>query len=94
MKKRNEYKEGMKVCLSVKTLYENNADLSYGMIVPDYEEGTIKYYDLYNEDGELACCDGEEVIIEQVGEVLITFRCSDSVYLTLTKDEADIAIFM
>ena len=49
----------------------------------------------YNEDGEDACYDGEEVIIEQVGEHLITCRNDNgdgSMHFTLTRDEAEIAV--
>ena len=54
------FEEGQYVAVSVKTLYESGVPLTYGTIVPDYDEkGKMNYYDLYNEDGEFACCDGE-----------------------------------
>ncbi len=91
-----KYTEGMSVCVSVKALYENMSDLTFGHIIPDCEDGVMKYYDLYNEDDELACLDGEECMIDQVGQVLITLRNINgdgTVYFTLTREEADIAIF-
>lgn len=91
-----KYTEGMKVCVSVKALYEDEQDLTFGHIIPDFEDGEVRYYDLYNEDDELACLDGEECIIDQVGKALITLRNTNgdgTIYFTLTREEADIAIF-
>lgn len=85
--------EGTKVCVSIQTLYNSFPQLTFGEIVPDF--GDTDYYDLYNEDGELACLDGEEVIIEQVGEQLITFRNDNgesSIHFALTYKEAEMAI--
>ena len=91
-----KYTEGMHVCVSVKALYENTQDLTFGHIVPDFEDGVMKYYDLYNDDDELACLDGEECVIAQVGQALITLSNSNgdgTIYFTLTREEADVAIF-
>ena len=94
----SKYKEGQEVCVSVKTLYESNEKLEYGTIVPDYDEnGNMNYWDLYNEDGELACMDGETCIIEQVGNVLLTLTNDNgegTIHFTITKEEADRAIFI
>lgn len=91
------FKEGQEVTVSVKTLYDDGVPLEYGSIIPDYDEnGKLMYYDLYNEDGELACCDGETCRIEQVGVALITLVNNDgesTVRLTLTRPEAEIALF-
>lgn len=91
-----QYREGMRVGVSVKALYENAQDLMFGHIIPDFEDGVMKYYDLYNDDDELACLDGEECMIDQVGQALITLRNTNgdgAIYFTLTYEEADIAIF-
>lgn len=90
--------EGMKVCISVKSLYDMKNDLLFGKIVPDFAENQsdIDYYDLYNEDGELACLDGEEVLVDQIGQSIITFRNDNgdgSVYFSLTHEETDVAIY-
>ncbi|MDD6484007.1 MAG: hypothetical protein PUF72_05470 [Clostridiales bacterium] len=87
--------EGMKVCISVKALQNMENDLLYGLIVPDYYNNT-NYYDLYNEGGELACMDGEEVLIDQIGKTLVTFRNDNgdgNIYFSLTHKEAGLAIF-
>lgn len=85
------------VCISVKALYD-----MYG---PNLTLGTIKkrksngetYYDLYNEDGDLACCDGEEWPIEEDSGVLVTFLADGSdggaVRFALTHEELGVATF-
>ena len=81
-------REGKTVCISVAVLFSE--PLAFGRVEKDEE-----YYDLYNEDGELACMDGEEVVIEQVGDYLITFRNDNgesSVHFALTRNEAELAI--
>lgn len=90
--------EGMKVCISVKSLYDMENNLLFGKIVSDFAESQndTDYYDLYNENGELACLDGEEVLIDQVGQAIVTFRNDNgdgSVYFSLTHEEADKAIY-
>ena len=89
--------EGTTVCISVQALYERFGKLLFCKIYPDFVQikSDYEYFDLYNDDGECACMDGEEVTIEQVGEHLITFRNDNgesSVHFTLTVDEAEIAI--
>ena len=91
--------EGMKVCICVKALYDRNEDLFYGAIVPvpnfAKSSNACDYYDLCNEDGEVACLDGEEVTVDQVGVVLVTFRNDNgegTVYFALTHEEAEAAI--
>lgn len=85
------------VAISVKALYD-----MYG---PNLTLGTIKkhksngetYYDLYNEDGELACCDGEEWPMEENGGYLVTFLTDgpdgSAVRFTLTQEELGVATF-
>lgn len=55
------------------------------------------YYDLYNEDGEMACCDGEECVIEEDSGVLVTFLSEGTdggtVRFTLTHEELAVATF-
>ena len=93
----NNLKEGQEVCISVKALYDNNPLLTFGKIIPDFDEnGNINYYDLYNSDWEFACCDGEVVAIDQIGSELITFRNDNGeyrAYFTLTIDEVNLALF-
>lgn len=93
-----KFKEGQYVSVSIKALYESEMPLTYGAIVPDYDEkGEINYYDLYNEDGEFACCDGEICYIEQAGVVLLTLVNNEgesTVRITLTRDEAKEALFV
>ena len=89
-----KFTEGTTVCISVQALFETVGTPKLGWINfdSDYYEN---YYDLYNEDNKLACMDGEEVTIEQVGETLVTFRNDEgesSIRFTLTKEEAEIAI--
>ena len=87
--------EGMTVCLDIKSLYDEKKDLAFGTIVFSLE-GNQNYYDLYNENGELAYMDGEEVMIDQIGHCLITFRNTNgdgTIYFALTYDECEIAMF-
>lgn len=88
-----KFTEGTTVCISIQALYDSFQHLTFGKIIPDL--GDTGYYDLYNENGELACMDGEEVTIEQVGEHLITFRNDNgesSVHFALTYKEAETAV--
>lgn len=90
-----EFKEGQRVTVSVHALYDSGIPLEYGRIEVETDD-KWRYYDIYNEDGELACCDGEECMIEQVGAVLITLvngYGESTVRLTLTRPEAEIALF-
>ena len=90
--------EGMEVGISVKALYELERNLLFGRIVTDFatKENDCDYYDLYNEDGELACLDGETVKVDQVGVAIVTFRNDNgdgTIYFALTHDECDAAVF-
>ena len=90
-------KEGQSISVGVKALYESKSSPTNGEIIPDYDEkGKLNYYDLYNEKGELFCCDGETCCVDQIGEYLITLRNDEgesTVYFTITEDEGEIAIF-
>ncbi len=84
------------VCLCVQALYDvfKEEGLSLCKIVFTDEGKGGTYCDLYNDDGELACMDGEEVYIINVSEYLVTFRNDNgesSVYFTLTKQEIEYA---
>ena len=61
----NKYSVGTKVCISVKSLIEQNAEMSFVDICSDYDDGG-KFYMLYNEIGELACLDGELCTIDHI----------------------------
>lgn len=74
--------------------YCDQCNLSFGKIVFTNEGESGTYYDLYNDDGEVACMSGEEVYVVEVGEYLVTFRNDNgesSVYFTLTKQELEYA---
>jgi len=89
----NVYKEGLEVSINVEQLnFSFGNKLSYGTIETDDD-----YFDLYNTDGNIACMNGEECVIEQVGEVLITLvnqNGEGDIHFTLTRSEADAAIVM
>ena len=87
-----KFTEGAIVQMDITSLYKKFKQPALGRI--EYNEDG-DFYILFNEDGEDACYDGEEVIIEQVGEHLITFRNDNgdgSMHFTLTRDEAEIAV--
>ncbi len=91
-----QYKEGQEVCVSIENLYlkYRNA-ITYGHIRYDKNEG--EYFDLFNEDGELACMDGEVCFINQIGTSLITFanyNGEKTLYFTLTKEETEAALLI
>lgn len=81
-----------KVCISVQALYEAFGENLRLNTITTEDDG---YYDLYNEHGELACMDGEEVSITQEGSDLTSFVNNNgeySVYFALTHKEAIIAV--
>ena len=87
-----KFTEGTIVQIDIISLYKKFKQPTLGRI--EYNENG-DFCILFNEDGEDACYDGEEVIIEQIGEHLITFRNDngdDSMHFTLTRDEAEIAV--
>lgn len=95
-----KFNEGDIVCINLQELFDSNEPLLYGHIEHSTQqhqgEGDTNYYDLINEDGEFACCDGEMCRIEQAGQYLYTLRSegdSEGVFFTLTQDEMDIACF-
>ena len=87
-----KFTEGTIVQMDITSLYKKIKQPTLGRI--EYNENG-DFCILFNEEGEDACYDGEEVIIEQVGEHLITFRNDNgdgSMHFTLTRDEAEIAV--
>lgn len=87
-----KFTEGMIVQMNITSLYKKFKQPTLGRI--EYNDDG-DFYMLFNENGEDACFDGEEVTIEQVGEHLITFRNDNgngSMHFTLTCDEAEIAV--
>ena len=94
--KKQAYTKGQSVCLSIKELYENKEKLDYTKIITEDDKSGIGYYDLYNDNNELACMDGEVCTIKEVKPdsiVLINEDGEKPVYFTLSFSEADIAIF-
>ena len=88
-----KFTEGTTVQMDITSLYKHFGQSSLGRI--EYNDDG-DFYMLFNEDGEDACYDGEEVTIEQVGKNLITFRNDNgesSVHFTLTVGEAEVAIY-
>lgn len=62
---------GRKVCVSVQSLHVSLGGVEKGFIVSD-EDGGVAYYDLYDEEGTLACMDGETCVVEETGERGVT----------------------
>lgn len=80
------------VCISVQALYEIFGENLRLNTISTEDDG---FYDLYNEHGELACMDGEEVSITEKGDTYISFVNNSgeySVYFALSHEEAKIAI--
>ena len=86
-----------KVCISVKTLYnEIGEQLTHGTIQKSGEEGN-EYYDFYNNNQDIiACMDGEEVyivyqddktveLLNKNGEIDMNFK--------LTREEFEVATY-
>lgn len=102
----NKLEEGLKVCVSVKTLFnyltedrdEKIVDFSNGYIEKSVD-GKRKYYDLYNNQGELACMDGEIVHILNINKQndIVTFINNNgecSVIFELYTEEIEEALFI
>lgn len=89
-----QYKDGQEVGLNIEQLqFALGNNLMFCEIKCDK---LTDEYDLYNGDEELACMNGESCIIEQIGEDLITFANNNgesTIHFTLTKNEAEWAIF-
>ena len=65
--------ENLKMCLSIFALNEKLGDnLTYTRIEYSCDEDG-EYYDLYNEHDELCCVDGEDVLLLNDKDGVITF---------------------
>lgn len=87
---------GETFCINLQALYEQCDNLQYGHIVPDFDDGEMVYYDLYNDEDCLACLDGEGCVVDDIDDKTITFRNQHGdcdVLFKLTIDEASVAIF-
>lgn len=74
------------VCLSIEGLYKAfGENLSFGKIRA-IEDKDGSYFDFYNRDGELACCDGEIVVIVSCNDHIYTLQ-NDDMKFKLTKQE-------
>ena len=89
----NEYKAGQEVCVSVQQLYnEYGGHITYGTIGMEEE-----YYDLFNENRQLACMDGEQCRINHVGQDMLLLKNENgwkTVCFALSKVEAATAFFL
>lgn len=91
-----KYEIGQRVNISVKALYEGNANLEYTDIHSHYD-GKDKFYELYNDNDELCCLDGEECIIGHIvyDDVydLVNNYGETAVHFMLSEHDLDIAVF-
>ncbi len=89
------FKQGMKVTVSVKDLFESGADL-YGMYIEteENENGETDYWDLHNGNGYVVCMDGETCLIISEDEKWVTLRNDDGevpMFFTLSLKAASVA---
>lgn len=103
----NKLEEGVRVCVSVKALfdcfieeeYSNGClEISNGYI-EKFSEGRQTYYDLYNNHGELACMDGEIVLISSINKqrdtvTLINNNGEYPITFELYAEEIEEALFI
>lgn len=89
-------KEGQDIGVCIKSLYDNFENLTFAKVVPDFDEnGDMNYYDLYNDDGLFACCDGEICTVEYVSDNLVNFvnrNGETDARFTLTKREVEVSV--
>lgn len=94
LRRRDTYRTGMKVTVSVKELYESNIVTEEVYIdTENNDNGEIGYWDLYNDKYGLVCMDGETCEIISIDENSITLKNEDGENATkfvLTFEEADI----
>lgn len=86
VEKTTKVEEGQQYCINTKILFEKwNGELTLGKI-----ENMDDYYDLYNANGDLACCMCETVVVDQVGPSLVSLKSDNgegTVYFSLTHEE-------
>lgn len=82
--------------VSIQNLYETFGErLTYGRITTEENGSDDFYYDFYNPDGELACCDGEtvEILNKENGVFTLQSDCApEEVKFSLTEDEFNVAV--
>ena len=79
-------------CLSISSLYRIFGNhLSFCSIEHTYEDGQ-EYFDLYDQNGFLVCCDGEICQVVSSGVSEVTLKSSDDKFFILTKEEFDGAV--
>lgn len=87
---------GMKVCISLKELYENNCDsLRFGGRIIHSKEDEKEFYDLYRDDDSrrLFLCDGEEVTVLEKTNSSIIVETELNCRIWFTPEEFEIATF-
>ncbi len=62
------------VCLSISTLEKELGDTLEYTRIEYSSDGDEEYFDLYNDNDELCCLDGEEVLIIKDDGDTLTFR--------------------
>ncbi len=93
-----KYTVGERVCISIDTMINEDADMDFVDIVTDHD-GEETFYMLYNEFGELCCLDGEECTIDHIvnGTTDIYDLANDNgectVHFMLSEHDLDIAVF-
>lgn len=92
-----KYTIGEKVCISVDTMINEDADMDFVNIVTNHD-GEETFYMLCNEFGELCCLDGEECEIDHIvnGTTdiydLVNHNDGD-VHFMLSEYDLDIAVY-
>ncbi len=78
-------KEGDRVTMCVRQAFVGG--IRRGVIVPDFgADGSMDYFDLYNESGVLACMDGETCTVRSCGK--------DGVMLENAEGEVPVRFFL
>lgn len=81
--------------LSIKDLYDKfGNNLTHGYITTEEAENGDFYYDFYNREGRLGCCDGETVKIlsDDGAYVLQSDNAPEGVTFTLSEEEFNVAV--
>ena len=87
---------GDEVCISTQALYERfGKHLSQCSISLDKSEGA-DYYDMYNNEGEVCCMDGEMNRVDNICKEYVVFSNKEEgepVKFTLSSEEVEVAVF-